>query len=99
MSQGILYIQSVLKADNEDETTFTQSAVIDLYALRDGKYRGSLYLRNERETRLFDFKISGNKLIALFDGYAALFEIDPGLISQLRVDRSKQFGGSEREGL
>jgi hypothetical protein len=78
---GILFIQSALKADNDDKTIFNRSSVLDLYSLNNGKYKGSVYLRNSNETKLIDFKVCGNKIIALFDGYICLFEINPALVS------------------
>lgn len=42
--KGILYVHSVLKADNDDAAAYKNNTVIDTYNLQTNKYTGSFYL-------------------------------------------------------
>lgn len=64
-AQGLLFIHSGLKADNELSNAFDLAPVIDVYHIADGSYRGSFYLPNFSTGKLTDLKASANHLIAM----------------------------------
>jgi uncharacterized protein YxeA len=41
---GTLYVISNLKADNEDQSKFSNNSVVDEYSVSNGQYKGSFYL-------------------------------------------------------
>jgi hypothetical protein len=64
-----LFIQSALKADNEVEEVWEANTVIDVYALKDGKYKLSLYVPHFKDIKLKDFKVFGDRMYVLYDNY------------------------------
>ncbi len=54
---GVIYINSKLKADNEIHQEFRNSLVIDKYLVKDGHYMGSLYIPNISDQKSLKFGI------------------------------------------
>lgn len=80
VSHGYLFINTGLRADNQSKQQFADSLTIDIYDLTNGKYRSSFLIPNEKKVRLMEFKMEGNKLIALFDQTLKAFTVTiPGL--------------------
>lgn len=66
VGNDMLYLQSVLMADNETKEEFANNSVIDLYALSDGSYQGSFYLPKHKNSRASNFRIFNETLIAVY---------------------------------
>lgn len=72
---GILYVLSRMRADNETIGVFNNNSVIDIYYLKDGTYSGSFYLPNIEGEKVRSFIIRKDKLIALYKKNIAIFSI------------------------
>ena len=72
---GKLYIHSATPAKNESSKEFRSNAVIDVYRISDGHYLGSFYIPEYKGERLKDFEVEEDKLIVLYDNYAAVYFI------------------------
>lgn len=73
-SDGLLYIMSGLRADNEKLKNFNTIIPVDVYEISDGKYVGSFYLPRFEGKKIRDFKVFNNTLLALYeDGYCTIF--------------------------
>ncbi|MFL5788878.1 MAG: hypothetical protein ACJ748_12545, partial [Flavisolibacter sp.] len=77
VSGKYLFIQSALRADNEDESILKRASDIDVYDLTSGAYQCSFYLFNQGAGPLLDFYISRQTLIALHDHYLFRYILDP----------------------
>jgi len=70
-----LFVQSALRADNEVASATKGGAVIDVYAVKDGKYRLSFYVPDFANEKMEEFRVCGNTLVALFDHYVHLYQL------------------------
>jgi len=76
ISDGILYNNSLIKADNESNHTFASNNAIDMYDLKTYLYRGSLDIPLLNEAKISRFKVFQHDLVAIFtDGTAGIFKI------------------------
>jgi hypothetical protein len=75
ISKENIYIHSALCADNQDPKEFSKSEVIDVYALKNGKYRFSCYLPKFNGYKLRSFKVHNNTGIALYGHYLVIFNL------------------------
>lgn len=73
---GRLFLQSMLKADNEYELDFNENSVIDIYSLKTGVYTGSFYIPAYKGQRALNFYVIDNKLYALYNKTIALYDLD-----------------------
>lgn len=71
-ANGLLFVNSNLMGKNEKKEVFDQHAPLDIYDLENGTYRFSLYLEN---SKLQDFGVVDNKLVALFDSQLKVFKL------------------------
>ena len=71
-ADGLLYVQSGLKADNEDQETFDRCSVIDVYGIADGDYRFSFYIPNFINKKMKSFRVFGHTLLVIYQDW--LFE-------------------------
>ena len=71
-----LYINSGLIADNELKEKFDQNSVIDVYSLKNQDYQFSFYLPAYDKSKMYDFKILDNKVIALYDHYIVTYSLN-----------------------
>ena len=62
---GILYVHSKVKAENESNGNFTSHAVVDCYLLKDFTYTGSFYLPDYKGEKLWNMGIAGSSLLAI----------------------------------
>ncbi|SFP01732.1 hypothetical protein SAMN05428949_7188 [Chitinophaga sp. YR627] len=60
----LLFIESDLRADNEDENAFRQYPVLDTYDLETGTYTGSFYIPVDKR-QVLSYHISGEQLYVL----------------------------------
>jgi hypothetical protein len=63
----LLFIESDLRADNEDATTFRQQPVLDAYRIEDGSYAGSLHLPLDKRKVLSYYLHNGVLYVLLKD--------------------------------
>ncbi|MCG8323302.1 MAG: hypothetical protein MI921_27630 [Cytophagales bacterium] len=75
LTPDFIFIQSARKADNEDQKSFKQSVVIDAYAIKNGDYQFSFYLPNFKKSKLRDFMIYNDRLVAIFDQYLCTYRL------------------------
>lgn len=73
---GLLYINSNLKADNEARKPFNNNAVIDVYSIADRKYKGSFYIPDYNNERLHTFKVYKNHVYVLYNDEVVLYQIN-----------------------
>ncbi len=76
ISRGWLFVNSGLKANNEERQSFDQLAVIDLYSLIDGTYQFSFYMPDPITKKMRDFIVVEKTLIALYDNYIAAYDLN-----------------------
>ena len=73
---GLLFVNSALKSDNERQKAFRKNFVIDVYDLRNGSYKGSFYIPSFND-KLSTFKIlNDNLFVALYHKHIATYRID-----------------------
>lgn len=72
-----IYILSPKMADNEDETAFKRSTVVDVYAIENGKYKYSFYVPDVSKKKLKDFRVIDGLLIGLYGNFLAIDKIQP----------------------
>lgn len=75
LDNNLIYIQSYIKANNESSSKFNSSIVIDVYDIRNGKYKISFYLPKLDKQKLTYFKIHNSKIVALYNNTLATFEL------------------------
>lgn len=74
-----LYVLSNVKAINQERAAFESTYTIDQYSLITMTYNGSFILlppKDRHELKNFDFAVSGDKLIAIFDDNLVVYRID-----------------------
>ncbi|UPK68797.1 hypothetical protein [Chitinophaga filiformis] len=76
--RGHLYVNSLIKADNETLLTDQSATVIDIYSTNMDKYMESIYIPVPRKQHLKSFRIFGRKILATYTNQLALYEF-PGL--------------------
>ncbi|MDR3716008.1 MAG: hypothetical protein P4L51_24650 [Puia sp.] len=74
-SNGLLYVISELKADNESPENFRHNSVVDIYRVPDGRYTGSFYIPNIGEDNIQSLFIDSGILIALYKKHIATFRL------------------------
>ncbi|WPQ63394.1 hypothetical protein SIO70_00770 [Chitinophaga sancti] len=80
VSHGLLFINSGLKADNENREDFSHSSVVDIYDLKNGKYLSSFYIPYENDVKFKDFRVNGDQVIALYDHALKIYQLHlPGI--------------------
>lgn len=72
---GRLFLQSMLKADNEYELDFTENTVVDIYGLKTGAYAGSFYIPAYKGHKALHFKVIDNNLYALYGKTIVLYDL------------------------
>lgn len=75
ISKNNLFVHSNVKANNEDNRLFNESAVIDVYHLPDGKYNYSFYLPKFRNKKLSGFSVIDETVVAIYDHYLVTFKM------------------------
>lgn len=70
-----LYVLSALKSENETLVNYYRNQVVDVYAVKDGKYIYSFYIPKFQGYKPKDIRITDNNVIAIFDTYLVVFYI------------------------
>lgn len=73
---GKLFLQSMLKADNEYELDFTENSVVDVYSLTTGSYKGSFYIPSYKGKKTHQFQVIDRKLYALYGKTVVLYDLE-----------------------
>jgi hypothetical protein len=73
--QGVLYVNSLMKADNESDRTAQQETVIDMYDSGTGRYMQSFYLPLIGGQGLRSFRVYGKRVLTTYANGIALFEL------------------------
>lgn len=73
---GMLYVLSQMKADNEDNDTRAKNSVIDIYNMGSSGYVGSLYVPDEAGKRMIAFKVTDGELLAIYTNKLKQFRIN-----------------------
>lgn len=76
VADGNLFLQSMLKADNEYELDFNENIMIDVYNLKNGAYKGSFYLPAYEGKKAHQFKVINHQLYALYDKTVVLYDLE-----------------------
>jgi hypothetical protein len=74
--KGLLFINSQLRADNENLNTFRENIVIDVYEVKNGKYLGSFYIPNPKNKHFYGCSFNGNFLITLFEKNVSIYNFN-----------------------
>jgi hypothetical protein len=69
ISGDYIFIHSGLRSNNEEKENFDNSSVIDVYTLKDGKYKLSFYLPDYKKKKVSGFRVFNKTLVALHDRY------------------------------
>ncbi|SHL88391.1 hypothetical protein [Chitinophaga sp. CF418] len=75
---GRLYINSLIKADNETLLTDQSETVIDIYSTNTDNYLESFYIPVPHNQHLKSFRIFDSKILATYTNHLALYKF-PGL--------------------
>lgn len=75
VSDGKLFLQSMLKADNEHELDFNENSIIDIYSLKNGDYKGSFYISAYKGEKAHQFQVIGHQLYALHGKTVLLYDM------------------------
>jgi hypothetical protein len=81
VAAGNLFLQSMLQADNEYSLDFTENAVIDIYNLINGSYKGSFYIPPYNGKKPHQFHVIDKTLYAIYDKTVILYDL--GFIQDL----------------
>ena len=63
---GTLYINSKVSASNEKPAEFNNNSAIDMYDVKTGKYKGSIYIPGFKGEKVRSFKVFSKHIIALY---------------------------------
>jgi len=78
VSNGHLFNISGLRGDNENTGSFGKNAVADIYELKNGNYKGSLYIPYYKREKIADFRVIDDKLLVLYSNHMILYQLPPG---------------------
>lgn len=78
-SDSILFICSLLKADNETYDNFSANSIIDCYSL-EGKYLGSFYIPHYKGKRLISFDLKGSNLIVIYTKTVVFYKLNTHML-------------------
>lgn len=74
-SEKYLFINSGLKADNENRDAFNKYSVIDVYELSDASYQFSFYLPHFKGQKVNSLKTYQNNLLVMYDQYLIIYDM------------------------
>jgi hypothetical protein len=71
-----LFVDSKLRARNQDEESFEASSVIDIYSLRNGEYLYSFYVPDHNHVKMKNFQVYNHRLVALYEHTLMTFSLN-----------------------
>ncbi len=84
VQNGLLFNMSALKADNESDEFFAGNSILDIIDLKEGTYLGSISLPAYKGSKLSQFVISNDRLIALYTNTIIIYDLN------IKLDRRGQ---------
>ena len=75
VNEGLLYIYSALRANNETTKSFNSYSVIDIYSLDTGAYKFSIYVNNIHGKKINSFYVHNHKLMTIHDHYLLIHDL------------------------
>ena len=75
VSAGKLYLQSMLKADNELPLDFAENTVVDVYNLLNGNYMASFYIPYLNGKKPSQFQVIDKTLYAVYGKKVILYNL------------------------
>jgi hypothetical protein len=76
VNEQYLFVNSALSANNESHSVLNDFSIIDVYELKDGRYKFSFYLPNFRDKKASSFKVINNKLITICDHFIMTYNFN-----------------------
>lgn len=76
VAAGRLYLQSMLKADNEYPLDFNENTVIDVYSLTNGAYKSSFYIPAYNGKHMHQFHVMDKKLYAIYGKTVVRYDLN-----------------------
>lgn len=76
VSNGYLFVNSSLMATNENIEYFNRSSVIDVYSLKNGKYKLSFYISPSKGDKLKEFKVDKKMLVVLYEHSLHVYKLN-----------------------
>ena len=76
VAAGNLFLQSRLQADNEYSLDFTENAIIDIYNLINGAYKGSFYIPPFKGKKSHQFQVIDKTLYATYGKTVIMYDLD-----------------------
>jgi hypothetical protein len=73
--KGLLFNNSLLNADNENNDKFLANSAIDIYKLNDGSYKGSIYIPQYQGEKMNHFRVSNDLVIATYKSYIVTYKL------------------------
>jgi len=76
LSGNWLFIQSPVKAINEQEDEFANNSAIDIYNVSDNKYHFSIYIPDLNQKKISAFQVHGKNLYVIQDKFLTIFRLN-----------------------
>ncbi len=70
-----LFINSKIKAKNDDSELFNETSIVDVYSLLNGSYIQSFYIPEFRGDKLKEFKVFNSTLVAIQGHYLVTYNL------------------------
>lgn len=76
ISDGLLFVLSTLKSDNESNEEFNANTTVDTYDIYTGKYIESFYIPKIDQESAIYIRVIENRLVALYKSNIAIYQIN-----------------------
>jgi len=76
ISGDYLFVNSTLRANNQNKPEFSFSYTIDIYSLSNYKYVYSFYLPKYENEEMIDFRVHLSKIIAIYHHYLVIYTVN-----------------------
>jgi hypothetical protein len=74
-ADGLLFVQSNLRADNDAKDVLDNASIVDVYGLQDGRYKFSFHVFDYDGKKMSSFLVADNLFIAVLGDHLQSFEI------------------------
>ena len=74
-SDGLLYVCSNVRAENEEQSAFDLYSTLDVYQIKNGRYQFSFYILKENNHPISSFQIDRKTLYVICDHYLTEYEL------------------------
>jgi len=72
---GLLFINSKIKGDNETKEAFTNNFSIDIYDIKNSLYKGSFYIPVYKNDQMTNFLITANSIVVIYKKYLVTYKL------------------------